>query len=175
MTRRSRVISVPSTTEPSTTEPGRRRSEVRRLTKKQRVLDFAAARGWGVVGESGWNELRAALSDVSESTIRGSGLPILVPWRGVAGHSIEELEESLREFTKVYEARPDLRRYCRDEVIAAKDRARWASLSPRVEENRRALKAEMVQWLLVWLDDPAVFPIWAQLRRNALSGKNTIH
>jgi hypothetical protein len=155
-------------------EPGRR-SEARRLTRKQRVLDFAAARGWTVIGESEWQELRAALSDISEATIRGAGLTIAIPWRGVSVHSIEELEESLREFTRVYEARPDLRRYCRDQIIAAKDRARWASLSPRVEENKRALKAEMVQWMLVWLDDPAVFPIWAQLRRNALSGKNTIH
>lgn len=139
------------------------------------MLDFAAARGWSVIGESEWNELRAGLSDISESTIRGSGLPIACPWCGVAVHSIDDLEDSLREFTKVYAARPDLRRYCRDEVIAAKDRARWASLSPRVEENKRALKAEMLQWMLVWLDDPAVFPVWAQLRRNALSGKNTIH
>ena len=169
MMRRWRVTSVPSTAEP------RRRSEARRLTRKQRVLDFAAARRWTVIGESEWDDLRAALSDVSESTIRGAGLTIAIPWRGVAVHSIDELEESLREFTRVYEARPDLRRYCRDQIIAAKDRARWASLSPRVEENKRALKAEMVQWMLVWLDDPAVFPIWAQLRRNALSGKNTIH
>ena len=159
---------------PSTAEP-RRRSEARRLTRKQRVLDFAAARDWTVIGETEWRELRAALSDVSEATIRGAGLTIAIPWRGVSVHSIEDLEASLREFTRVYEARPELRRYCRDQIIAAKDRARWASLSPRVEENKRALKAEMVQWMLVWLDDPAVFPVWAQLRRNALSGKNTIH
>ncbi len=150
-------------------------SKARRLTRKQRVLDYAAAQGWSVIGEREWHELRGALSDISESTIRGSGLKILAPWSGVAVHSIEELEESLREFTRVYEARPDLRRYCRDEIIVAKDRARWASLSPRVEENKRALKAEMVQWMLVWLDDPAVFPVWVQLRLNALSGKNTIH
>ncbi|MDP9053303.1 MAG: hypothetical protein M3N93_03250 [Acidobacteriota bacterium] len=144
-------------------------------TKKQRVLELAAARGWVVIGEAEWRELRSALTDVSEATIRRSGLAIRVPWSGVAVHSIEELETSLRAFTDVYESRPDLRRYCRDEIIAAKDRARWASLSPRVEENKRALKAEMAQWMLVWLDDPSVFPIWAQLRKNALSGKNSIH
>ena len=58
----------------------------------------------------------------------------------------------------VYEARPDLRRYCRDQVIAAKDRARWAARSPEVEESKRRMKAEMVEWMLVWLDDPASFP-----------------
>ena len=156
---------------PPITKPAIRK----RITKKQRVLDIAAERGWSVIGEQEWKELRAVLSDVSESTIRSAGVPVSPPWKGVAVHSIEELEASLREFTEVYEHRPDLRRYCRDEVIAAKDRARWASQSPRVDEHKRELKAEMVVWMLVWLDDPAVFPIWAQLRRNALTGTNTIH
>ena len=147
----------------------------KRITKKQRVIDLAAERGWSVIGEQEWHELRAVLSDVSEVTIRSAGVPIRAPWKGVIVHSIDELETSLREFSEVYEHRPDLRRYCRDEVIAAKDRARWASLSSRVDEHKRELKAEMVEWMLVWLDDPAVFPIWAQLRRNALTGKNTIH
>jgi hypothetical protein len=68
--------------------------------------------------------------------------------------------------TQVYGTRPDLRRYYRDLIIAAKDRARWASRSPRVEESRRRMKAEMVEWMLVWLDDPAIFPAWVPLRRR---------
>jgi hypothetical protein len=156
---------------PPITKPAGRK----RITKKQRVIDLVADRGWSTIGEQEWNELRAELSDISESTIRSAGVPISAPWKGIAVHSIEELEASLREFSTVYEHRLDLRRYCRDEVIAAKDRARWASLSPRVDEHKRELKTEMVVWMLVWLDDPAVFPVWAQLRRNALSGKNTIH
>jgi hypothetical protein len=143
------------------------------LTKKRRVLDFVAARHWEVVGEPEWNELRSALSDVSETTLRECGVRISAPWSGVAVHSIEELERSLAEFTKVYETRADLRRYCRDQVIAAKDRARWASLSPRVDEEKRRIKAEMVEWMLVWLGDPAVFPEWARLRRSAMG--YTVH
>ena len=53
-----------------------------------------------------------------------------------------------------------------DQVIAAKDRARWAAKSPKVEETKRRMKAEMVEWMLVWLGDPAVFPAWVQLRRQ---------
>ena len=45
------------------------------MTKKQRVLDFAAARGWTSIGEAEWNELKAALPDVSETTIRRAGIP----------------------------------------------------------------------------------------------------
>ena len=136
--------------------------------KKQRVLDFVAARGWGEIGENEWRELRSALSDISESTLRTSGIPISAPWRGVGTHSVDELENSLRELSHVYDTRPDLRRYCRDQVIAAKDRARWASRSPQVEESKRRMKAEMVEWMLVWLADPAIFPTWVQLRKQKM-------
>ena len=130
------------------------------------MLDFVAAHGWDAIGEIEWQELRSALSDISETTIRESGIPIHAPWRGVAAHSIDDLEASLRELTQVYETRADLRRYCRDQVIAAKDRARWAAKSPRVEESKRRMKAEMVEWMLVWLGDPAIFPAWVQIRRK---------
>jgi hypothetical protein len=141
---------------------------VPRITKKQRVLDFVASRGWGVVAENEWNELRAALSDISEKTLRESGIAISAPWRGVAEHSMDHLESSLRDLSEIYETQPKLRRYCRDQVIAAKDRARWAARSFRVEENKRRMKAEMVEWMLVWLDDPTIFPSWAKLRREAM-------
>lgn len=132
------------------------------MTKKQRVLNFAAARGWTSIGEAEWNELKAALPDVSETTIRRAGIPIAQPWRGVVQHTLDELELSLRELSDVYAVRPDLRRYCRAQVIAAKDRARWALRSA----ERRRLKTEMVDWMLVWLDDPAMFPAWAGIRRG---------
>ncbi len=137
-----------------------------KVTKKQRVRDYVAGRGWDAVGEPEWLELRSALPDVSESTVRESGVAIRRPWSGLAAHSLEDLEESLCEFSRIYEARPDLRRYCREQVIAAKERARWASRSPRVAENKRAMKAEMVEWMLVWLGDPGVFPAWVRLRRG---------
>jgi len=139
---------------------------VPKVTKKQRVLDFVAARGWDSIGETEWQELRSALGDISETTLRKSGIPIRAPWRGVAAHSIDELEASLRDLSLVYETRAELRRYARDQVIAAKDRARWAATSPGIEESNRRMKAEMVEWMLVWLGDPSMFPAWVQLRRK---------
>lgn len=137
-------------------------------TKKQRVRDFAAARAWSLIGEAEWNQLKAALPDISETTIRESGVPLAPPWSGVAQHTLDDLDASLRKFSDVYASQPHLRRYCRDQVIAAKARARFASVSGKVDESKRRLKAEMVEWMLVWLGDPALFPAWASIRRPRL-------
>src|ERR1700691_5998375 len=110
-----------------------------RPTKKQRVLDFVAARACGKIGESEWSDLKAALPDISETTIRQSGVPLAPPWSGVAQHTIDDLDASLRQFSDVYASQPHLRRYCRDQVIAAKARARFASLSGKVDESKRRL------------------------------------
>jgi hypothetical protein len=133
-----------------------------RVTKKQRVLDFATARGWTHIGESEWNELRAALPDVSAGVIQQAGLPVDAPWCGVHQHTFEELEHSLREFSGVYESQPDLRRLCREQVIAAKDRAKWLSVRSTIDEETRLRKARMAEWMLIWLGDPALFPAWAR-------------
>ncbi len=92
--------------------------------------------------------------------IRTAGLPIDAPWCGVRQHTFEELEESLTKFSLVYEARPDLRRLCREQVIAYKDRAKWLSVRSTVDQETRERKATMAEWMLVWLGDPAIFPVW---------------
>lgn len=140
-----------------------------RPTKKQRVRDLVAARGWTLIGESEWSELKTALPDISESTIRAAGIPIAQPWRGVRQHTLEELEASLLEISEAYGANPDLRRYCRDQVISAKAQARFISTNKNVEQTKRLLKAEMVEWMLVWLGDPAMFPAWVSIRRQRMS------
>ena len=80
-------------------------------------------------------------------------------------HTFAELEASLKELSLAYAAHPESRRECREAVINAKDRARFASRNPRASELKRRIKAEMVEWMLVWLGDPALFEEWAQLRR----------
>lgn len=140
------------------------------MATKQRVRNYIAERAWTVIDESEWAQLRAAFPDASEATLRGCGVPIEAPWSGVASQTLAGLEESLFAFSRIYADRPDLRRYCRDQVIAAKDRARWAAKSSRVEESKRRLKSEMVEWMLVWLGDPATFPVWARLRKDIIVG-----
>ena len=141
-----------------------------RITKRQQVLQYASARGWAKIGEDEWNELRRELPDVSEATIQQCGLAVDAPWCGVRQHGLADLEESLRAFSCVYAERGDLRRLCRDRVIAAKDRARWIARRANADEALRARKAEMVEWMLVWLGDPAVFPVWADAWHAARKG-----
>ena len=81
------------------------------------------------------------------------------------------VEQSLREMLLVYTeatAAGDRTRarYCRRQVIAAKDRARFVSRDRRASPEKRAQKEEMVQWMLVWLENPAVFPAWVDARKR---------
>ena len=88
--------------------------------------------------------------------------------------TLDELEASLREFQRMYAASEDapvLRLELRDIVIKAKDRARFAARNPKVSAEKRAAKHEMVQWMLVWLDDPSMFGDWVTLRRDQLASK----
>jgi hypothetical protein len=81
-------------------------------------------------------------------------------------HTFSELDASLKALAELYSSQPDRRRECRDLVIKAKERARFASRNRRASELKRRIKAEMVEWMLVWLGDPALFEEWAQLRRG---------
>jgi len=57
---------------------------------------------------------------------------------------------------------------CRRAVILAKDRLRMILGNKSMAEEKRAQKEELLQWFLVWLENPAVFPDWLALRRKQL-------
>jgi hypothetical protein len=133
------------------------------------LLETIAARGWTRIGEAEWNALVAAVPKLTAGDLRELGIPVEVPWSGVLQKTFEELESSLSDLADVYAARPDLRRFCRTQVIRAKDGARWASRNARVAQDKRAVKAEMVEWMLVWLGDPALFRQWVEIRRSRMS------
>jgi hypothetical protein len=132
------------------------------------VVDFIAAQGWKRVGLEEWTELRKAFPRVTVASLLKAGIEVEQPVRGVAQHSFEDLAASLIELAEVYATRPELRRTVRQQVIAAKDRARWASRNPRTDEDTRRRKADMCEWMLVWLDDPAMFETWVRLRGDAM-------
>jgi hypothetical protein len=124
-----------------------------------------------------WRSLLARFAPVSESYLRDlllkEGASIDQPWSGVRQHTLEELETSLRELCEVYSQASqsgdrDLARYCRKVVIAAKDRAKFAAA-----KGNRA-KEEMIEWMMVWLESPEVFPAWVEARKRRLtSGKSS--
>jgi hypothetical protein len=147
--------------------PPLRNTSVRSASKKSVIREAVARHCWTRIGEVEWNVLTSEIAGLSTSDLRHAGIPADPPWSGVAQATFDELDASLGAFTAVYADREDLRRFCRAEVIRAKDRARLASRNTRVAESKRAMKAEMVELMLVWLGDPAIYPVWSTARKNA--------
>jgi hypothetical protein len=144
---------------------------------KQQLRDCLAANQPAAITEAVWQDLLLRLAPVSESylrdLLRATGLPFDQPYSGIRQHTFEELEQSLRAMLQVYSdslaaGRRDRARYCRRQVIAAKDRAKWMAVAPRIAPERRTQKEEMAQWMLVWLENPEVFPAWVDARKKEI-------
>jgi hypothetical protein len=142
---------------------------------RQRLREYLAAENPPAVTEFVWSELLGRLAPVSESylreLIRTTGLPFDQPFAGIHQHTFDALEQSLRDILEVYTeavaaGNRERARYCRRQVIGAKDRARFLAQNPRTTPERKALKQEMVQWMLVWLENPEVFPTWVEARKR---------
>lgn len=151
-----------------------RKESVRRLLQQLGILS---------VDEPAWLLLRERLKPISDAqlrrTLRGLAVPVAAPYGGVQQTDLDALGRSLAELAELYarcraagdRARANL---CRQVVIEAKDHAKLASRNPRLSESKRRLKAEMAQWMLVWLEDPAVFPPWVTLRRQHLASSGEL-
>ena len=145
---------------------------------KQQLREYLATRQPAAITEAVWAELMMRLAPVSESylrdLLRATGLPFDQPYAGIRQHTFAELEESLHGMLQVYldavaAGNRDRARYCRRQVIAAKDRAKFLAVTPRASEGKRTEKEEMAQWMLVWLENPEVFPAWVDARKKAIS------
>jgi len=135
------------------------------------------------ITEDVWKALLAELAPVSESYLRElllkTGLPFDQPYAGIRQHTFEDLERSLAEMLEVYAAANTSgdrkrARYCRRQVIAAKDRARFIAGSARTVPEKKAVKEEMARWMLVWLENPEVFPAWEQVRKAEMEKAGTL-
>jgi len=149
---------------------------------KQRLREYLAEERPAAITEAVWRELLRRLAPVSESYLRdllvSTGLPFEQPYAGIRQHTFEELERSLREMQQEYtEAMAvgdrDRARYCRRQVIGAKDRAKFLAQSARTAPEKRALKREMAEWMLVWLENPAVFAAWVEARKRVTGLRST--
>jgi len=149
-----------------------------RRSVKQQLRDLLAAEQPAAITEAVWHNLLRRLAPVSESYLRellaNTGLPIDQPYAGIRQHTFEELEQTLREMLQVYteataSGNRERARYCRRQVIGAKDRAKFLAQSPRTSSEKQADKREMAQWMLVWLENPEVFPAWVDARKTVSS------
>ena len=85
---------------------------------------------------------------------------------GVRQDSLEHLERSLEALRVEYESGRHAE--VRQVVIRAREHAELAARNRRLDEDRRALKKEMVLWLHTWLENPPMFPVWVTLRRKVI-------
>jgi len=146
-------------------------------SRKQALREFLAERRITSIGEAEWQAALRHLAPVSESylrdLLRATGLPFAQPYAGIRQKSFEDLEQDLGEMLKVYsetlQAGDRQRaRYCRRQVIAAKDRARFVAKNHKTPPEKKAQKDEMIEWMLVWLENPPVFPAWVEIRKRRL-------
>ncbi len=142
---------------------------------KQQLRDILSAEKPERITQGLWHSLSKRLAPVSDSYLRElldkAGLEIDQPYAGIRQHTFEDLESSLREMLEVYRAATasnnrDRARYCRRQVIGAKDRAKFLAHNPRTAAEKREEKREMAQWMLVWLENPEVFPAWVEARKS---------
>jgi hypothetical protein len=144
---------------------------------KKQLREYLEAERPAAITEAVWRELCERLAGVSESylrkMLRDTGLPFEQPFAGVRQHTLEELEQSLREMLAVYvdanaAGNRERARYARRQVIGAKDRAKFLAANPRTPPDKRPVKEEMACWMLVWLENPEVFPSWVEARKREL-------
>jgi hypothetical protein len=141
---------------------------------KRALRDYLESEHPPAITEAVWRDLSERLAPVSESYLRDllreTGLPFDQPYAGIRQHTFEELEASLAGMLEVYReamatGNRERARYARRQVIAAKDRANFLARNPRTAAEKRAQKHEMAQWMLVWLENPEVFPAWVKVRK----------
>ena len=144
-------------------------------SKKTRLEEYLSEKNLTAVTERDWHAIIERLAPVSESYLRRllteNGIPVEQPFAGVRQKSFEELERSLIEMEEVYtraRASGDRAReqFCRNVVIQAKDHTRLAARSPKTSPEKKLEKEEMIQWMLVWLENPGVFAAWVRLRQK---------
>jgi hypothetical protein len=137
--------------------PRNKRAELRAWLEQQKP---------SAITEHERDELAALLAPVSagylRKLLRASRVPLAPLVEGVRQDSLAELERTLLQLEREYEA--GQARRSRDLVIEAKNHARWAlrKLAP----EQKAIKEEMVLWMLTWLENPPAFPEWLQLRKR---------
>lgn len=136
-------------------------------SRKSRLRQYLAEKQPACVDEGLVSELSLLLAPVSESYLRGllreSGVRLAPMVEGVNLHSLDDLERTLLVLAEEY---ANGRKEARAAVIESKDRVRWAA-ARAADPEKRVEKAEMLLWIMTWLENPVAFPVWARLRRRA--------
>jgi hypothetical protein len=79
--------------------------------------------------------------------------------------SIRNLENLRRKF--LTENDKEGLRLVRETALRGKNRAQMIAGNEKVEESKRAEKAEIAEWFTIWLQSPEIFENWVGLRQNS--------
>jgi hypothetical protein len=143
-------------------------------SKKKRLSEYLDQRNLTAITERDWRGLIEQLAPISESYLRRllveTGIPVEQPFGGIRQQDFAGLEQSLLEMEQVYRCATESgdrarAQRCRNAVIQAKDHARLSARSPKTSREKKSRKEEMIQWMLVWLENPGIFPAWVKLRK----------
>jgi hypothetical protein len=146
-----------------------------RTRKQSRLAEIRAyvqERRIRAVSEADFENLLVQFAPTSDRALRKllreSRLPLAPVVEGVRQDDFDQLERTLVAFTAEYQTaagNPDRARHLRRIVITAKEHARFAAVRTK-DEAQRGIKLEMAEWILLWLENPAIFPQWVRLRRG---------
>ncbi|HEY8559108.1 MAG TPA: hypothetical protein VIL74_01800 [Pyrinomonadaceae bacterium] len=79
--------------------------------------------------------------------------------------SIRRLENLRRKFAA--ENDKEGLHLVRETALKGKNRAQMISKNEKVEEKKRAEKAEIAEWFTLWMQSPEIFENWVALRQNS--------
>jgi hypothetical protein len=83
--------------------------------------------------------------------------------------SIRNLENLRQKFMR--ENDKDGLRLVRETALKGKNRAQMIGKNTKVDEKKRAQKAEISEWFTIWLQSPEIFENWIVLRQNSKNFK----
>lgn len=140
-----------------------------RRTRIAEIRAYLDERSVEVISDAVFADLLARFAPAKPDTVRKwvrqCGVPLAPMVEGVRQDSFDELERTLTALTAEYESSDrDRARAIRRLVITGKEHARFAAHAAN-DTSKRAIKLEMTDWMLTWLENPPLFPQWVRLRR----------
>jgi hypothetical protein len=124
-------------------------------------VEWLDARAIRRIGLAEFDLLAAAFPEIPpvslRKLLRDTGRELAPLIEGVRQEDFDQLARTLTSLAREYEAGDAfVRQRCRRVVITAKDHAKLAA---RLKPG----KAEMAEWMIVWLENPGVFEVWCKL------------
>ena len=142
------------------------------MRKRKQLEAWLASADAGHVDSALRDRLARELAPISPGYLRrlliASGIPMDPLVEGVRQDSLDHAQRTLVALSACYARTP---REARALVIQAKDHARLALVRDSDPETR-ARRQELIDWMIVWVNDPALFPTWVRLRRQAIESRS---